>query len=111
MFILPFMKAWDPNASVDDAAMAFFAVNERKFYHGIAKRAFRMPGRLLLAGNRPTSRSSARAVVQGQYMLLAIDRVDQNARVDIRLGDKDLTFLLTRPELEYIKDQLEVKEV
>ncbi len=110
MFILPFMKAWDPKASVDDAVAAFFAIEDRKFYHGNAKKSFKMPGQILIAGNRPVPRFGAREVTQGQYMLLAVDRRDQSARVDIRLTDKDRTFLLTRAELEYIKGNLEVKE-
>lgn len=110
MFILPFLKVWSPLASVDDAVMAFFATADRKFYHANAKRVFKMPGSLMVAGNRPIARVGERGVAKGQYMLLAIDRKDQSARIDINMVGKERTFLLTRAELEYIKDQVEVKE-
>lgn len=111
MFILPFMAVWNPRASVDDAVMEFFGVEDRKFYHANAKKAFKMPGKVLMAGNRPVPRFGARDVVLGQYMLLAVDRADQTTRVDINMVGKDRTFLLTRAELEYIKDHIEVREV
>ncbi len=111
MFILPFMKAWNPEASVDDAVAAFFAVEKRKFYHANAKKSFRLPGVVARPHRKMSQSAPARFLAQGQYLLLAIDKQDQNARVDVTTMGKDRTFLLTRPELEYIKDYIEVKEI
>ncbi len=63
------------------------------------------------AGNRPVIRSTDgyRDVVKGQTMLIAIDRKDQTARIDVVMEGKDCTFKLSRAELEFIKDYVEIK--
>lgn len=109
-FILPFMRLWNPNASVDDAIAAFFAVNERRFYHGTAKKPFMMPGHLMKAGDRVSRLKGPRNVTKGQYMLLAVDRKDQNARIDIKIAGKDKTFKLSRAEMEFLKDYVEIRD-
>lgn len=110
MFIVPFIKAWSPEATIDDAISAFFAVDDRRFYHGKALQAFRMPGEVMICGNKVARRISDRRVVLGQYMLLAVDRRDQTARIDITIAGTYRTFRVTRPELEFIKDYVEIKE-
>ncbi len=112
MFILPFMKVWNPDASIDAAVEAFFGMNDRKFFYGVARRDFDMPGYYMKAGNRPVVRSMGglRAIVKGQQMLLAVDRRDNTARIDVVMNGKDCTFKLSRAELEFIKDYVDVKE-
>lgn len=110
MFLIPFIKHWDSNASVDDAIGAFFDVNNRKFYDGRALRPFQMPGLLMLKGNRPVKRTKHRSVLLGQRMLIAADRRTQTTRVDITIDQKYLTFRLTRAETEFLKDYVELKE-
>lgn len=110
MFILPFKELWNSQARPDEVIEAFFATEHRKFYHGIAKRDFKMPGQVFMAGNRPVQRFGARDVLEGQKMLLAVDKKDQNARVDITLEGKYRTFLLTRAELEHLKSCIKVME-
>ncbi len=112
MFILPFLRAWNPDASIEEAVEAFFGIKYRRFYSGVAKRNFEMPGYFMKAGNRPVVRSvpGTRGILKGQRMLLAVDRNDQSTRIDVVMNGKDCTFKLTRPELEFIKDYVDVKE-
>lgn len=110
MWLMPFMKRWDPHAGVDDAIGAFFAVEHRKVYHGNAKRGFKLPGQYMKAGRVPTKRFGPRDVTKGQYMIIVVDKKDQTAKIDINLAGKERTFLLSRAELEFLKDQVEVKE-
>ncbi len=111
MFLFPFMRSWNPDASVDQALEAFFGSKDRNFYSGTARRNFEMPGYYMKAGNRPVIRSTDgyRDVVKGQTMLIAIDRKDQTARIDVVMEGKDCTFKLSRAELEFIKDYVEIK--
>jgi len=111
MFILPFMKAWNPRASVDDALAAFFALDDRKIYHGNAKKPFKMPGEYKIKETLWGRRAPHRDVAKGQYMLIAADRKSQTARVDIELMGKERSFKLSRAELEYLKDKVEMREV
>lgn len=108
MWILPFMKFWDPKASVDDALAAFFATNERKFYHGKAVKDFRMPGLCALAGDRWSKQLKERQVKKGQYMLIAADRPTQTTRVDIMLEGKMQTMKLSRAQTEFLKDYVNI---
>ncbi len=110
MYILPFLKGWDPNASIDDAIGAFFGIEDKKFFNGIAKRNFKMPGEYMVPAARPTRKFKDRTVLKGQKMLIVIDRKDQTARVDIIINHKYLTFKLSRPEVEFLKDYVEIKE-
>lgn len=104
MFLIPFIKMWDQNASVDDAIAAFFSVNDRRFFHGTAMRDFKMPGLYAKAGDVWRKKLGARNVRKGQYMLVAADRKTQDARIDITIDGKYLTFKVTRAEFEFIKD-------
>lgn len=110
MWLLPFMKLWNSRASVDDAVAAFFNEEHRKFYHGNAKRAFKLPGMYLKTGAVATRRFGARDVVKGQYMLIVVDKKDQTAKVEIEVAGKERCFLLSRAEFEYLQDQVEVRE-
>lgn len=111
-FILPFAKHWNPLASVDDAIAAFFAMDERKFFWGKALKDFKLPGSHLKAGNREIRMTdpALRLIKKNQMLLLAVDRKDQSARVGIERDGKELTFKLTRAQVEFLKDHIEVKE-
>jgi hypothetical protein len=111
MFILPFMKAWNPRAGVDDALAAFFVLDDRKIYHGNAAKAFKMPGEYKITESLWGRRAPHRVVAKGQYMLIAADRKSQTARVDVELMGKERSFKLSRAELEYLKDKVEMREV
>lgn len=106
MFILPFLKAWDPRASIDDAIAAFFAVGTREIFEGTALSDFKMPGEIALTGNLYAKRSGKRQVLKGQELLLVIDIKDQIASVQV--GEE--MFRLRRPELEYLKDRVEIRK-
>lgn len=111
MFILPFMKAWNPRANVDDTLAAFFSLDDRKIYHGNAKKPFKMPGEYSITAARFGRKAPIRDVSKGQYMLIVADRKDMTAKIDIELLGKNRTFKLTRAELEYLKDRVEMREV
>lgn len=111
MFILPFMREWNPQASVDDAVAAFFAVNDRKFYSGKATKPFKLPGRVFKSGARAIMRHGPNDILLGQQLLIAVDRIEQEIRIDVRIDGKDKTFLLTKQEFEYIKNSIEVREI
>ncbi len=108
MFIFPFHRAWNPEASVDDAINAFFGSEQRKFFHGKAKRDFKIPGALYVTGTRTTIRVKEREIKEGQLLLLSIDKREQSARIEII--EQRRIFLLSRAELEYVKNYIEVKE-
>ncbi len=110
MFILPFMKVWNPLASVDEAVMAFFAVNDRRIFYGTATRGFRMPGEVAMAGAKYSKRALHRDVVKGQKMILVMDRVDGMTKIDIKLAEKEYTFRLTRGEMNFLTECLEIEE-
>ncbi len=110
-FILPFAALWNVRASVDDAVMAFFAVDDRQTYEGTAKRGFKMPGEWQAAGSVFMKNAGNRDVPKGQRMWLVIDRKDQTAKVDIKLGGSFKTFRLTRPETEFLKDYVDVRKI
>lgn len=112
MFILPFAKQWNPDASLDSAINAFFGTKYRKSYEGTACRDFRMPGEYMKAGARPAVRSpdGARQVIRGQRMIIIADSKSGQIRIDVKVKEKYYTFRLTRAELEFIKDYVDVRE-
>lgn len=110
MWLLPFINLWDQKASIDDAIAAFFAADDRTFFEGVAKKNFEMPGFFMKLGDRAVKKYAHRSVVKGQKMLIAADRRDQTARVDIIMNGKEVTFLLKRPDFEMLKDCVEIKE-
>lgn len=110
MFILPFVAKWNSRAPLEHAIGAFFSERHRKFYHANAKKSFKMPGHVFIAGNRTIQRFGNRDVAKGQYMLIVLDNKDKTAKVQIKILDKEREFLLTLPELEYLKDLVELKE-
>lgn len=107
-FILPFGKSWDPKAGVDDMVAAFFAVNDRKFFHGTAKRNFNLPGQYIHSNIHLMQKKGPRAVTQGQYMLIVVDAKDQQTKVQIELAGQEREYRLTRAETEFLKDYVEV---
>lgn len=114
MFILPFLRAYQlpqnrKTLNLDEAIAAWFNIDKRTVIHANAKRAFKMPGEIALAGNKYSRRwdgvgAGARDVAKGQYMLIVIDSKAQTAKVDIELVGKERTFRLQRPEVEFLKD-------
>ena len=110
MFILPFLKYWNPLASVDDAVMAFFAAEDRMICYGTAKRGFRMPGEVALAGAKYSKMAKERDVKRGQKMLVVFDRIDQTAKVDINLNGKDYTFRLLKAEVDLFNEVVDLVE-
>jgi hypothetical protein len=111
-FILPFIKLWDPTKSIDEAVEAFFAVEHRKFYNGVARKNFMIHGKLMRIGGAPTKRyqKKLRAIRKGAKMLIAADKKDQTARVDVEVEGKETTFVLSRAEMEFLKDYVEITE-
>jgi hypothetical protein len=109
MFGIPFLRMWDPMASVDDALAAFFNVDKRTVIVARAKRAFRMPGAVALtAGGKWSNKARInREVTKGQTMVIVMDLKDQTAKVDVDIEGKERTFRLLRPEVEFLKDQIE----
>lgn len=111
MFILPFMRKWDPGASVDDTIGAFFNIDHRRIYHGNAKKAFRMPGQWMKTGAVGTYHHKLNnSIVKGQYMLIVVDRKDGTAKIDVEMLGKTRTYLLQRFEFETLKDWIEISE-
>jgi hypothetical protein len=110
-WILPFSRGMK-KASVDDVIGAFFAVDDRLFAYVKAKRNFVLPGKYYVAGNRPVIGAGLafRKITKGQVLLMAIDRVDGTARVEVGNPDEGRMFLLERFEVETIKDWLNVIE-
>ncbi len=113
MFILPFRRLWDPDGELDASVEAFFGIEHRKIYSGTARRDFKMPGLWMKTAARAVVKSpdGIRAIVKGQKMLLIVDQKDQITRVGIEVKGKEFTFKLSRAELEFIKDYVDVKEV
>ena len=109
-FLLPFTRAlpkW--SMSIDDVLKAFFALDNREFFYVRAKRKFRLPGNLLIAGNRVSPGEFAKPTIEkGQVLLLALDRIEGTARVAFFKDEKEMNYRLFRFEIEAIKDLLEV---
>lgn len=108
-WILPFSRGMK-KTSVDDMVAAFFALDDRQIFYVKAKRNFRLPGKFLVAGNRPVYGLGIEhsKIKKGQVLLVAIDRKEGNARVEVGGPDAEKTFLLERFEFETIKDWLNV---
>lgn len=114
MWLQPFIDLWSevhPDSTIDNAISAFFGEKDRRIYDAVAKADFRMPGGIMKCGNRYTIRVSNRQVRKGQNLILAVDKKDQEARVDVVIDGKYLTFKLTRAEMEYLKDRLVILTV
>lgn len=110
-FIIPFAKNWNPLASVDDAISVFFSIENRKFFLGTANTDFKMPGRLMIPANYPKPGYIPHWVKAGAKLIIAVDRIDNRAKIDVASGEEELTFILTRPEFEFLKDKVEIKEI
>ena len=94
---------------IDDVLTAFFALDTREFYYVRAKRRFKLPGLYLEAGNKTTPGVNSKPQIEkGQVILLALDRIEGNARAAFFQGKKELNYRLLRYEVEAIKDLLEV---
>lgn len=104
-FILPFSAQFKGRSvAIDDVIGAFFAIDDRQFYTLKARRQFKMPGKFMMAGNRPAYGIGARQVQKNQLLLAVVDRKSLTAKIE--LNDQD--FLLEKFELEAIKDWLDV---
>lgn len=110
MFILPFAKRWDSGAGVDDVLAAFFATTQRKIVEGKALKNFRMPGMYQRPGGSLTRRFGTREVPAGTNMLIVVDRHDQTAKIDLELEGTKITYVLSRPEFEFLKDRVQIYE-
>lgn len=110
MFIIPFMKKWNPRASVDDALAAFFSLDDRKIVEAVAKRAFKMPGQYLLAGASGTYKHPYKEIKKGETMLIVVDRKDGTAKIDVIIDGKTRTFKLKRFEFESLKDWVDITD-
>lgn len=112
MFILPFSRKLK-KTGVDDTIAAFFGIDDRKIVWAKARRNFRMPGKYLIAGNRPLEGygpSGVRNIRKRQTLLLAVDRDIGRARVELEVEGKSHSFQLERFEFETLKDWVEVLE-
>lgn len=112
-FILPFTKALPIVSSLDEAVLGFFAVHRREFFFARAVRDFNLPGKGYIAGNRPVYGVYPRRIKKGQKLLIAVDKKEGTARVEVRTASKDgegemRNFLLEKFEFETIKDWIEV---
>lgn len=108
-WIIPFSRGMK-KSGVDDVVSAFFSVDDRMFAYVKAKRSFTLPGKYYVAGNRPVYGAGLtwRKIVKGQVLLMAIDRVDGTARVEVGPPDDGRMFLLEKFEFETVKDWLDV---
>lgn len=111
MFILPFSRKYKGrHVAIDDVISDFFNVDTRKFYYATANDSFKMPGIYLTHGKHGIEGYGPRAVKKGQQFLMVIDKVTKQTRIESDFGDKYCSYMLTQPELETIKDYLDVKE-
>lgn len=108
-WILPFSRGMK-KYSVDDVIATFFAMEDRKFFYVRAHRNFNLPGKFYVAGNRPVYGLGDRKIIKGQVMLVAVDRKEGTARVEVGGPDAERNFLLERFEFDTIKDWLDVLE-
>lgn len=106
-FIIPFARGMKRN-TVDDVLEAFFATETRGFFYAKANRDFKLPGKYYVAGNRPVYGLAPREIKKGKVMLIAVDRKDSQARIEIVNKEKSNNFLLEKFEFETIKDWLDV---
>jgi hypothetical protein len=112
LFLMPFLRSYDPGMNLDDAVAAWFNLDKRTMVEAEAKRAFRMPGYVALAaGGKWSARAPHREIVKGQKMLMVIDSKDQTTKVDVVIEKKDYTFRLTRAETVFLKDQVNWRQV
>lgn len=109
-FILPFTQELPQRGiGIDDVLTAFFGLNDRVFIYARAKRDFKIPGGLYIAGNRAVHTHGQNTVVKkDQVVLLALDRKDNICRLEVVIEGKELNFKLERHEFETIKDWLKV---
>lgn len=105
-FLMPFAsKLQGRGHTAEQAVDAFFATEDRHFYTLIAKENFKLPGNLMLAGNKPVEGAGMRYVAAGDSMLAVIDRV----RKSVQVSFKDQEFRLERYEFEAVKDKLDAR--
>jgi hypothetical protein len=111
MFIMPFARKYNGrNTTVDDVIADFFNVNTRRFYYGTAKRKFKMPGDFLLKGVSRIPGFGPRAIDNGQGMLMVVDKVSNQVRIETMTQEQRCIYVLERFEFETIKDWLDVRE-
>lgn len=108
-FILPFVQANPARGlSVDEVVGDFFAIDDRIFFYLKATRDFYLPGRLFIAGARAIKAQMKVRVRKGQKLLAALDRADNNVRIELVHMGEEKNFLLEKFEFEAIEDCLEV---
>lgn len=106
-FILPFSRQ-TRRLGVDDMLEAFFSLNDRVFLYAKANRDFKLPGKYMLAGNRPVYGLAPREIKKGKVFLIVLDRKDRTAKLEIVIKEVAHNFLLEIYEFETIKDWLDV---
>lgn len=109
-FLIPFMRYYNKQ-SLDESLADFFALNQRKIFYAKATRSFQLPGKYLVAGNRPiqgVGSQEIRNIKLGKVLLIVLDSVDQTAKVEIVVNDQSHCFLLERFEFETIKDWIKI---
>lgn len=109
-FIIPFASMFRSNAGIheDEVIGEFFNVRNRHIHEVVAKRDFMMPGAMVIAGRRTRRGVGDRRVLEGQKMLVIIDKAENNAKVFYRSGPREVEYLLERYEIETIRDWLNV---
>ncbi len=107
MFILPFLRGWDPSASVDDAIGAFFNIQTRKFYGVTAVRDFNIPGEVGLTATLYSKKCKERKIDKGQRMLLVVDSKEKSVKVQV----KEKMFRLRPPDYQFFKECVEIVEI
>lgn len=109
-FIIPFASMFQSRKEVheDEVIGEFFNIKNRHIHEVVTNRDFMMPGALVIAGRRVRRGIGDRRVLEGQKMLLIVDKIDNNAKVLYKQGSKEVEYLLERYEIETIKDWLNV---
>lgn len=106
MFLLPFVQKMKSRAStIDDILQLFFNTETRKFYSGTVHTEFTMPGRFF-KGSVRIAGIGPRKMNAGFHLLAVVDRVTQQAKVEVTNAKPLRMFELTRAEFESIQSRV-----